>query len=310
MTRKRVFIAGHNGMVGSAICRLLNKDKQVELVLKTRSELDLSNQAAVNQFFANQAIDEVYLAAARVGGIQANNSYPADFLYENLMIEANIIHAAYKNSISKLLFLGSSCIYPKLADQPMKEEELLNGYLEPTNEAYAIAKISGIRLCEAYKRQHGCDFRSVMPTNLYGPGDNYHPENSHVIPGLIQRFHKAKLNNDPEISCWGSGSPLREFLHVDDLADACLHVMQLPSPEINDHNGHINVGSGSEITIKELAELIKDITEYQGEIVWDSSKPDGTPRKLLDSSRLNKLGWSASIELKDGLNAVYNNWSS
>jgi len=300
---KKVFITGHRGMVGSALVRLLSKDATVELILRTRQELDLTNQEAVKLFFEENQIDEVYLAAARVGGIHANNTYPAEFIYDNLMIETNIIHQSYKHGVKKLLFLGSSCIYPKLAVQPMKEEALLTGELEPTNEAYAIAKIAGIKLCESYRRQYGCDFRSVMPTNLYGPGDNYHPENSHVIPGLIQRFHKAKLDKAPQVACWGTGSPLREFLHVDDLAAACVHVMKLGQEKIE--VSHLNIGSGQEICITDLVYMIKEVIGFEGELIWDTSKPDGTPRKLLDCTKINQLAWQAQIELKDGLTSTY-----
>lgn len=305
---KKVFVAGHRGMVGSALVRLLEKDPEIELLLRTRSELDLTNQSAVQSFFESNQIDEVYLAAARVGGIHANKTYPAEFIYDNLMMETNIIHSAYKTAVNKLLFLGSSCIYPKLATQPMNEDELLTGELEPTNEPYALAKIAGVKLCEFYKRQYACDFRSVMPTNLYGPGDNYHPENSHVIPGLIQRFHKAKLNNASKVECWGTGSPLREFLHVDDLAEACLHVMNLAQEKIQ--GSHINIGSGQEVSIKELVEIIKEVVGFEGDLIWDKSKPDGTPRKLLDCRKINQLGWSSKTQLKQGLNTTYETYVS
>ena len=309
----KIFIAGHRGMVGSAILRKLALDPYVEILTRNRTELDLSNQAAVDAFFAESSIDQVYLAAAKVGGIYANNSYPAEFIYENLMIEANIIHAAFKHGVNKLLFLGSSCIYPKLADQPMREEALLTGSLECTNEPYAIAKIAGIKLCENYNRQygnsHGIDYRSVMPTNLYGPGDNYHPENSHVIPALIRRFHEAKVNDAPEVVIWGSGSPKREFLHVDDMAAASIHVMNLDNDLYRQHTqpmlSHINVGYGSDVSIAKLAVLIGKTVGYKGRITYDSSKPDGTPRKLLDSSRLNALGWQARITLEEGLVSAY-----
>jgi len=309
----KIFIAGHRGMVGSAILRKLALDPYVEILTRNRTELDLSNQAAVDAFFAESSIDQVYLAAAKVGGIYANNSYPAEFIYENLMIEANIIHAAFKHGVNKLLFLGSSCIYPKLADQPMREEALLTGSLECTNEPYAIAKIAGIKLCENYNRQygnsHGIDYRSVMPTNLYGPGDNYHPENSHVIPALIRRFHEGKINDAPEVAIWGSGTPKREFLHVDDMAAASIHVMNLDSGLYQQHTqpmlSHINVGYGSDVSIAELAVLIGKTVGYKGKITYDSSKPDGTPRKLMDSSRLNALGWQAHITLEEGLVSAY-----
>ena len=309
----RIFIAGHRGMVGSAILRKLALDPNVEIVTCNRTELDLTNQAAVDAFFAESSIDQVYLAAAKVGGIYANNSYPAEFIYENLMMEANIIHSAFRHGVKKLLFLGSSCIYPKLADQPMPEEALLTGSLECTNEPYAIAKIAGIKLCESYNRQyantHGIDYRSVMPTNLYGPGDNYHPENSHVIPALIRRFHEAKVNDAPEVVIWGSGTPKREFLHVDDMAAASIHVMNLDSDLYQQHTqpmlSHVNVGYGSDVSIAKLAVLIGKTVGYKGRITYDSSKPDGTPRKLMDSSRLNALGWQAQITLKEGLVSAY-----
>jgi GDP-L-fucose synthase len=309
----KVFIAGHRGMVGSAILRKLALDPNVEIVSRNRTELDLTNQAAVETFFAESSFDQVYLAAAKVGGIHANNTYPAEFIYENLMMEANIIHSAFRHGVKKLLFLGSSCIYPKLADQPMREEALLTGSLECTNEPYAIAKIAGIKLCESYNRQygnsHGIDYRSVMPTNLYGPGDNYHPENSHVIPALIRRFHEAKVNDTPEVAIWGSGTPKREFLHVDDMAAASIHVMNLESDLYQQHTqpmlSHINVGYGSDVSTAELAVLIGQTVDYKGRIVYDSSKPDGTPRKLMDSSRLNALGWQAHITLEEGLVSAY-----
>ncbi len=293
----KIFIAGHNGMVGSAIMRQLQKDERNHLVTASRSELDLTNQQAVNQFFADNQIDQVYLAAAKVGGIHANNTYPAEFIYQNLMIEANIIHAAHQNNVQKLLFLGSSCIYPKLAQQPMKEEALLTGTLENTNEPYAIAKIAGIKLCESYNRQYGRDYRSIMPTNLYGPNDNFHPENAHVIPALIRRFHEAKINNKSQVTAWGSGKPMREFLYVDDLAEASVFVMNLDKEKYNQVTqpmlSHINVGTGTDCTIKELVETIAKVTDFQGEIIFDTSKPDGTPRKLLDVSKIEKLGWES-----------------
>jgi len=309
----KIFIAGHRGMVGSAILRKLDLDPNVEIVTRNRTELDLTNQTAVDAFFAESSFDQVYLAAAKVGGIHANNTYPAEFIYDNLIIEANITHSAFKHGVKKLLFLGSSCIYPKLADQPMREEALLTGPLECTNEPYAIAKIAGIKLCESYNRQygksHGIDYRSVMPTNLYGPGDNYHPENSHVIPALIRRFHEAKVNDAPEVAIWGSGTPKREFLHVDDMAAASIHVMNLDSDLYEQHTqpmlSHINVGYGSDVSIAELAVLIGQTVGYKGRITYDSSKPDGTPRKLMDSSRLNALGWKAHITLEEGLVSAY-----
>jgi len=300
-------------MVGAAILRKLALDPNVEIVTRNRTELDLTNQSAVDAFFTQSNIDQVYLAAAKVGGIHANNTYPAEFIYKNLMIEANIIHSAFKYGVKKLLFLGSSCIYPKLADQPMREEALLTGSLECTNEPYAIAKIAGIKLCESYNRQygnsHGIDYRSVMPTNLYGPGDNYHPENSHVIPALIRRFHEAKVNDAPEVVVWGSGKPKREFLHVDDMAEASIHVMNLDNDLYQQHTqsmlSHINVGYGNDVSIAELAVLIGQTIRYKGRVTYDSSKPDGTPRKLMDSSRLNALGWQAKITLEDGLVSAY-----
>lgn len=306
-------MAGHKGMVGSSIVRDLVSRGYKNIITVAHSELDLTNQAEVADFFANQRIDQVYLAAARVGGIYANNTYPAEFIYQNLMIEANVIHQAFVNNVKKLLFLGSSCIYPRLASQPMNEDALLSGYLEPTNEPYAIAKISGIKLCESYNRQYGkthrIDYRSVMPTNLYGPGDNYHPENSHVIPALLQRFHHAKLSNSPEIVIWGSGAPMREFLYVDDMASASIFVMNLDreiySKVTNPMLGHINVGCGSDITIKLLANLIKDVVCYKGSICFDSTKPDGPPRKLINSSKLMNLGWMPKVSLEMGLKNAY-----
>ncbi|WP_237067319.1 GDP-L-fucose synthase [Microbulbifer guangxiensis] len=307
--KKRVFVAGHHGMVGSAIVRQLQNDPSIELVLCARAELDLVNQQAVGEFFAREAIDQVYLAAAKVGGIVANNTYPADFIYENLMIEANIIHAAHSAGVQQLLFLGSSCIYPKFAEQPMAEGALLTGVLEPTNEPYAIAKIAGIKLCESYNRQYGRDYRSVMPTNLYGENDNFHPENSHVIPALMRRFHEAKLAGDAEVVVWGSGNPMREFLHVDDMAAASVHVMNLSGEVYQSCTepmlSHINVGTGEDCTIRELAETMARVVGFEGEIVFDSSKPDGTPRKLMDVSRLADLGWRYSISLEQGLKSTY-----
>lgn len=296
-------------MVGSALVRQLENNPGVELVIRTSSELNLLDQAAVQQFFQQENIDQVYLAAAKVGGIHANNIYPAEFIYENLMIEANIIHASHLADIQKLLFLGSSCIYPKMAEQPMKEEALLTGVLEPTNEPYAIAKIAGIKLCESYNRQYGRDYRSVMPTNLYGQNDNFHPENSHVIPAMIRRFHEAKEARSKEVEVWGSGKPMREFLHVDDMASASVHVMNLgtASYEANTQPmlSHINVGTGVDCTIRELAEVMKRVVGFEGELVFDTSKPDGTPRKLMDVSRLKALGWQASISLEEGLTSTY-----
>ena len=308
-SRPRIYIAGHRGMVGSALLRKLSDIDAGEIVTRTRQELDLTDQAAVRDFFASEKIDQVYLAAAKVGGIHANNTYPADFIYENLMIETNIVHAAHLSDVQSLLFLGSSCIYPKLADQPMREDALLTGPLEPTNEPYAIAKITGIKLCESYARQYGRDYRSVMPTNLYGPGDNFHPENSHVVPALMRRFHEAADAKAPQVTVWGSGTPMREFLHVDDMAAASIHVMDLdPSTYAENSDpmlSHINVGTGVDCTIRELAETMMAVTGYDGELVFDSTKPDGTPRKLMDVSKLERLGWKASIPLKDGLEQTY-----
>jgi len=296
----KIYIAGHRGMVGSAIVRRLQKDGYSNLVTRTSQELDLRNQQAVNDFFEAEKPEYVFLAAAKVGGIVANNTYRADFIYENLMIESNIIHASYVNKVTKLLFLGSSCIYPKLAPQPLKEEYLLSGYLEPTNQPYAIAKIAGIELCDAYRAQYGCNFISAMPTNLYGPNDNYDLEKSHVLPALLRKFIVAKRNGEPAVVLWGSGTPLREFLHVDDLAEACLFLMNN-----YDWAGLINIGSGKELTILELAQLIKKVVGFTGEIILDKTKPDGTPRKLMDVSKLSSLGWNAKIELEEGIRRVY-----
>jgi GDP-L-fucose synthase len=309
MSVQRIFIAGHNGMVGSAIARQLHGQKNCEIVTATRQQLDLTNQAEVLQFFTDHQIDQVYLAAAKVGGIGANSQYPADFIYQNLMIQNNIIHAAHLNNVQKLLFLGSSCIYPKFASQPMAESELLTGYLEPTNEPYAIAKIAGIKMCESYNRQYGRDYRSVMPTNLYGVNDNFHPENSHVVPALIRRIHEAKLNQAESVTIWGTGSPFREFLYVDDMAAACIHVQNLSKDEYEAHvepmMSHINIGTNDEVSIKELALTIQQVVGYQGEITFDSTKPDGTPRKLLDSRKLLGLGWKPKMSLVDGLKTAY-----
>lgn len=309
MAKQRIFIAGHNGMVGSALVRQLDKNPEVQLVVRNRSELNLLDQQAVQQFFQHERIDQVYLAAAKVGGIHANNEYPAEFIYENLMIEANIIHAAHKAGVQKLLFLGSSCIYPKMAEQPMTEAALLTGTLEPTNEPYAIAKIAGIKLCESYNRQYGRDYRSVMPTNLYGENDNFHPQNSHVIPAMMRRFHEAKQAGDKQVVVWGSGKPMREFLHVNDMAAASVHVMNLAN-DIYQANtqpmlSHINVGTGVDCTIRELAETMKKVVGFEGELVFDTTKPDGAPRKLMDVSRLKALGWQASISLEQGLQQTY-----
>ncbi len=296
-------------MVGSAIVRRLGALGISEIIARSHAELNLARQADVEAFFAAERPDTVFLAAAKVGGIHANNSYPAEFIYDNLMVEANVIDAAYRSGVKRLLFLGSSCIYPRMAPQPMTEDMLLSGHLEPTNEPYAVAKIAGIKLCESYNRQYGCDFRSVMPTNLYGPGDNYHPENSHVIPALIRRFHEAKASAAPTITIWGSGTPMREFLHVDDMAAACVHVLSLPREVYDAHTlpqqSLINVGYGSDVSIAELARLVGKVVGYSGEIVFDTSKPDGTPRKLMDSGRLRGLGWAPSIDLAAGLTATY-----
>lgn len=305
----RIFVAGHRGMVGSAIVRLLKSRGYRNIVTRTHAELDLTDQAQVRMFFSNEKIEQIYLAAARVGGIHANNTYPANFIYENMMMQANVIHEAWRHGVRKLLFLGSSCIYPRLAGQPMREDSLMTGPLEPTNEAYAIAKIAGIKLCESYNRQHGTDYRSVMPTNLYGPGDNYHPENSHVIPGLIRRFHEARIANAEKVVVWGSGTPQREFLHVDDMALASLHVMNLDralyDAKTQPMQSHLNVGSGEELSIGELAKTIMQVVGFQGKLEFDTTKPDGTPRKLLDVSRLKSLGWAPGISLKSGLDETY-----
>jgi GDP-L-fucose synthase len=315
MRKIRVFIAGHKGMVGSAILRFLDKQK-IEIITKEKKELDLSVQDEVMHFFEKEKIDQVYLAAAKVGGIYANNTYPAEFIYQNLMIQSNVIHGAFTSGIKKILFLGSSCIYPKNADQPIKEEELLKGMLEPTNEPYAVAKIAGIKMCESYNLQygksHGIDYRCIMPTNLYGPGDNYHPDNSHVIPGLIYRFHNAKINSKPEVVIWGDGTPLREFLYVDDLARASIFIMNLNRDtyykNIPYKSNHINVGSGQEVTIKELAELLKKIVGYTGAITFNTKKPNGNLRKLLNSRRIQKLGFVHNFNLEEGLKLTYENF--
>jgi GDP-L-fucose synthase len=315
MTKQKIYIAGHKGMVGSAIYRqlLLQGIEPGEIVSRTHTELDLTNQLAVRQFFEAEKPTQVYMAAAKVGGIHANKTYPADFIYNNLIVQANVIDAAFHNGVKKLLFLGSSCIYPRLAEQPMREDSLLTGQLEPTNEPYAIAKIAGIKLCESYNRQygvtHGIDYRSVMPTNLYGPGDNYHPENSHVIPALMRRFHEAKVTNTPSVSVWGTGTPRREFLYVEDLAAACVHVMNLPKAIYETHTtpmqSHINVGSGSDVTIAEVAKSVAQAVGYSGNIEFDSSKPDGAPRKWMDSSVIQALGWQPRVDLRQGLVATY-----
>ena len=311
-SQPKIYVAGHRGMVGSAIIRELANQGQSNVVVRPQAVLDLTNQQAARTFFNVERPDQVYLAAAKVGGIHANNTYPAEFIYQNLMMEANIIHEAFKHGVQKLLFLGSSCIYPKLVEQPMKEEALLTGALEATNEPYAIAKIAGIKLCESYNRQYGVDYRSVMPTNLYGAGDNYHPENSHVIPALIRRFHEAKVNKSPEVIIWGSGSPMREFLYVDDMAAASVYVMNLDKTTYNQYTepmlSHINVGFGSDVKIKALAQTISAVVGYQGLIGFDITKPDGTARKLIDSSRLNSLGWRAQVNLKEGLTKAYQDY--
>ena len=297
----KIYIAGHRGMVGSGLNRKLRKEGYSNIVTRTSSDLDLRNQKSVNDFFEKEKPAYVILAAAKVGGIHANNTYRAEFVYDNLMIEANIIHAAYLNKVTKLLFLGSSCIYPKMAHQPLKEEYLLSGYLEPTNQPYAIAKIAGIEMCDSYRAQYGCNFISAMPTNLYGTNDNYHPENSHVLPALIKRIILAKKNNEPNVTIWGTGKPKREFLHVDDLADACYFLLQN-----YDEKGIVNIGCGNEISIKELAELIVAEVRYEGQLVFDTTKPDGTPRKLMDASKINNLGWQASINLQNGIKRTIN----
>ncbi len=296
----KIFVAGHRGMVGSAITRKLREDGFQNIILRTSAELDLRNQQAVHDFFASEKPAYVFLAAAKVGGIVANNTYRAEFLYDNLQIESNIIHASYLSKVEKLLFLGSSCIYPKLAPQPLKEEYLLTGLLEPTNEPYAIAKIAGIKLCEAYRDQYGCNFIAAMPTNLYGPGDNYHLQNSHVIPAMIRKFHEAKQNHADHVELWGTGSPLREFMHADDVAGACIFLMQSYNDKL-----FVNVGTGEEVSIKELAHLVKEVVGFNGEIRFDASKPDGTPRKLMDSTRLHNIGWKHKVTLKEGLKRTY-----
>jgi GDP-L-fucose synthase len=316
--KEKIYVAGHTGMVGSAIVRALQKQGETNIVARTHAELDLTNQAEVQQFFAQEKPTQVYLAAAKVGGIHANNAYPADFIYQNLMVQSNVVDAAFRSGVQKLLFLGSSCIYPRMAAQPMREDALLTGALEPTNEPYAIAKIAGIKLCESYNRQyghsHGVDYRSVMPTNLYGPGDNYHPENSHVIPALIRRFHEAKVAQAPSVTIWGTGTPRREFLYVDDMATASLYVMKLPKGFFQQHTqpmqSHINVGIGSDVTVADLARHIAKTVGFTGQIEFDASKPDGAPRKWMDSSRLNALGWSPQINLQQGLATAYQDFVS
>ena len=312
MSKLKIFVAGHKGMVGSALVRILQL-QNVRIITKERNELDLLNQQEVQNFFKNEEIDQVYLAAAKVGGIYANNTYPGEFIYENLMVQNNVIHNAFLSGVKKLLFLGSSCIYPKNINEPIKEEELLTGKLEPTNEPYAIAKIAGIKMCESYNRQYGkshsIDYRSIMPTNLYGPGDNYHPENSHVIPGLIYRFHEAKINNLPKVTIWGTGKPKREFLYVDDMASASIHLMNIDKKIYDEQTSlmfsHINVGSGTDLTIKELSETLKEVVGFKGEINFDLTKLDGNPRKILNSKRIKNLGFKPQISLKEGLIKTY-----
>ncbi|MHA2939526.1 GDP-L-fucose synthase [Vibrio sp. RC27] len=309
MSKKRVFVAGHKGMVGSAIVRQLSQEGLVDIITRDRSELNLLDQLEVRKFFQEQQIEQVYLAAAKVGGIVANNTYPAEFIYENLTIQNNIIHSAHEAGVQELLFLGSSCIYPKLAEQPMREDALLTGTLEETNEPYAIAKIAGIKMCESYNRQYGRNYRSVMPTNLYGMNDNFHPENSHVIPALLRRFHEAKLANQAEVVAWGTGKPMREFLYVDEMAAASIYVMNLDEETYQANTepmlSHINVGTGIDCTIRELVETVAKVVGYQGKIVFDTTKPDGTPRKLMDVSRLANLGWKAQVSLEQGLATTY-----
>ena len=306
---KKIFIAGHRGMVGSAICRKISSQSYTEIITCSHEDLNLCDQSAVEDFLKSKRPDEIILAAAKVGGIHANNTYPAEFIYQNLQIQNNVINAAHLHDVQKLLFLGSSCIYPRLAEQPMSEDALLNGPLEPTNEPYAIAKIAGIKMCESYNRQYGRDYRSVMPTNLFGPGDNYHPENSHVVPGLLRRFHEAKINKQNEVIVWGSGSPRREFLFVEDMADASLFVHNLEPSIYKNYTSpmcsHINIGTGIDVTIKELAEVIKDVVGYKGRIIFDTSKPDGTPRKLLNVKKLADFGWKPSTDLQTGLKISY-----
>ena len=300
-----IYVAGHRGMVGSALVRELQQRGHTNLILRTSAELDLREQAAVFAFLEETRPVHVYLAAAKVGGIHANNAYKADFLFDNLQMQANVIEGSRRAGVEKLLFLGSSCIYPKHAPQPMGEDALLTGALEPTNEPYAIAKIAGLKMCDAYRDQHGCNFISAMPTNLYGPGDNYHPENSHVLPAMIRRFHQARESGTQEVVCWGTGSPMREFLHVDDLAHACLHLM-----DVHNEAGWVNVGTGQDVTIRELAETVADVVGYRGAIRWDSSKPDGTPRKLLDVGKMSDLGWKAKTPLRQGIEEVYADFQS
>lgn len=309
MSSERIFVAGHHGMVGSAIVRQLEQNLDCEILTASKQELDLCNQRAVNIFFKRNQIDQIYLAAAKVGGIGANSQYPADFIYKNLMIQNNVIHAAHLNDVQKLLYLGSSCIYPKFAQQPIAETELLTGYLEPTNEPYAVAKIAGIKMCESYNRQYGRDYRSVMPTNLYGVNDNFHPQNSHVVPALIQRIYEAKKENLDEVIIWGTGQPLREFLYVDDMAAACVYIQNLSIEQYQQHvdpmMSHINIGTNEEVSILQLAHIIKEVIGYTGLLFFDTAQPDGVPRKLLNSQKLNKLGWKSKIELKQGIKITY-----
>ena len=311
-TKKKIFIAGNNGMVGQAMCRAISKMDNVQVISAPRKDLDLTRQDQVEEYVKLHKPDEIYVVAAKVGGIVANRDYPAQFIYENLMIESNIINVAHKEGVSKLIFFGSSCIYPKLSKQPIKEEYLLTGLLEPTNEPYAIAKIAGIKLCESFNRQYGTDFRSVMPSNLYGPGDNYNPKNSHVIPGLISRFHKAKINGDESVTVWGSGNALREFMHVDDLANAVVFLGEVSKEEFQDKThpmcAHVNIGSGEERSIGEIANIIKNITDYEGKIIFDTSIPDGTPRKILDSSLMRSFNWEPKINLEQGLEMAYSDY--
>ena len=309
---KKIFLAGHNGMVGNAIYKLLKYRKNIKIITRSHSQLDLCDQKAVKNFMEIESPDEVIIAAAKVGGIHANNMYPADFIYQNLQMQSNLIHYSHMENVEKLLFLGSSCIYPKYAKQPMKEDVLLTGSLEQTNEPYAIAKIAGIKLCESYNRQYGRDYRSVMPTNLYGPGDNYHPENSHVVPGLIRRFHEAKANDQETVIVWGTGNPRREFLYADDMAEACLFIHNIDKKifekQTQKQLSHINIGTGIDVTIKELTAFIKEIVKYDGDIIFDVTKPDGTPRKLMNIDLLKKLGWNAKVTLKEGLRRTYKDY--
>lgn len=308
-TNEKIYVAGHRGLVGTALMRQLEANNFTNIITRTHAELDLCNQSAVQNFFAAEKPEYVILAAAKVGGIHANNTYPAEFIYENMMVEANVVDASYKNNVARLLFLGSSCIYPKLAEQPMREDSLLTSELESTNEPYAVAKIAGIKLCESYNRQYGTDYRSVMPTNLYGPGDNFHPENSHVIPALMRRFHEAKQRGDAEVTVWGTGNAQREFLHVDDMAAASLFILQLDNETYRENTqetlSHINIGTGMDCSIAEMAETVKRVIGFKGKLIFDSSKPDGPPRKLLDVSRMQAMGWQSAISLEDGLASTY-----